>query len=265
MKYLTFVLGLVLVICISGCSNITGNNEASKEETGLATVIIPLPKNNNRAVGLTDAIAYTDFFEVAFKNVTTSNYYFANASIGDGFIEATIPEGSYDILLFAGDKGYYANYDPLLLATSYAQNITISLLGTNEINMTLATFDISIEVPQKVVIGEEYSINVIIDTKNPLIVYNGPGFFRIEGDEVENNEYAGNENVYTSTKTFTAPLTIGNVPVDYYDYITPFHTQALTTWFVAAAAHPNLGENFKKTIEFVEGASAKINIVWPNE
>jgi hypothetical protein len=264
-------LVMAFVVCFLGCQNSLNDNNDSKNEADLAKVKIFLPNAQNmRAVGINDTILNTDFFEAAFKNNNTSSYYFANASIGQGYIEATIPEGNYDVLLFAGDEGYYANYDPLLLASSYAQNVDITLTGPNVINMELATFDVDIIAPSKVAFGAEYSITVIIDTKNPLLVWMGGGWFG-PGPSASNNPdnninsggFTKEGNRYTYTRTLTAPIESGSIVVEYYDYVTPFHAQAITTWVPSIPSHPIFGSNYKKTIEFVAGADVQINLNWP--
>jgi hypothetical protein len=194
-----------------------------------------------------------------------SNYYFANASIEQIYIEATIPEGNYDILLFAGDKEYASNYDPLLLASSYAQNVDITLIGPNVINMELATFEVDIIAPSKVAFGTTYSITVTIDTRNPLLVWMGGGWFGPDPDAGINSGGFTNTawDIYTYTRTLTAPMEAGSININYADYFTPFHVGAITTWMITGHLHPVLGSKYNKTIEFVEGADVEINLNWP--
>jgi hypothetical protein len=136
--------------------------------------------------------------------------------------------------------------------------------------MELASFNVDIIAPEKVAFGVAYSITVVIDTKNPLLVWMGGGWFGPGPGASNNSEndiikggFTREVNRYTYTRTLTAPMEAGSILIEYYDYVTPFHVQAITTWVPSIPAHPTLGLNYKKTIEFVAGADVQININWP--
>jgi hypothetical protein len=273
MKKLMIYLFLAIILSLPGCSDLIGDGDVGLNVNwGTARVIIPLPNGNQaRSVGLSNVKTYTDYFEVVFRNNSTSTLYFATASLSDGYIEISIPDGNYDILLFGGDKDYYLNYSPLLLASSYAQNINITLDETNMVDMPLETFDVDITLPSKVIVGNNYSINIRIETKNPLInsfwngglmsdqYYNG-------GDvdvSIDNGDFTKNGNVYTFTKLFSAPLSPSNKQFNLFGYIKMFDSSQASTWSYGTTAHPNLGQNYSVSVSFVNGADVGLNIYWP--
>lgn len=269
-KGLVGCLCLGLVVLFNGCEGLAGM--LTKNDKGLANVIIALPKADSRSVGITATKTYTKYFEVAFKNKTNSQYFFANAMLPDGYIQATIPDGIYDILLFAGDKDYYSNYSPLLLATSYATDVNITLDGPNVVNMPLATFDFDLTVSSKVIFGNNYTINITVDTKNPLITtfLNGG----LQSDDyysggnvdipIDGSTYTKNGTVFSYSHTLTAPLSDGSKIFNFFGYIRMF-SQNGTSWSYGTTAHPSLGSNYKGTVSFVAGADVGINITWPDE
>ena len=274
MKKLSIIVALLLGIILVSCSNDLDSNGKEAGTSDLAKVIIPLPNHSSvtnnliaRGVGLEDVKIYTNFFEVLFEDKTSGDTFSANATIDKGYIEATIPPGNYDILLFAGDKDYFSNYDPLLLASSYSQDIMISLEETNTINLILATFDIDITAPSKVIVGSDYTLNINIDTKNPLINGFGSGGFASEiyygggplDHPIDGDSYLRDGNIFTYSVTFDAPLTTGTKSYDFHGSI----RIANSTWSYGTTAHPFFGNIFSKDIIFVEGSDVKINISWP--
>jgi hypothetical protein len=257
---------MAFLVCFLGCQNTFNGNGDSKNETDLAKVKIPLPNAGNaRSIGINDIISNTNFFEAAFKKNDISDYHFAEAFIEQGYIEAIIPEGNYDILLFAGHKDDPDGYASLL-ASSYAQNVDITLTGPNVINMELASFDVDIIVPSKVAFGTTYSITLTIDTKNPLLVWKGGGWFGLDlwsddnDTSIPNDGFTKEGNIYTYTMTLTAPMEAGSVNIFHFDYVSPFHVLPPTT-FTTRTPHQILESN--KTIEFVAGADVQINLNWP--
>jgi len=261
---LVVLIGILSVVSCDSPSNPGGTGQ----EGGLAKVIIPLPDvPNARAISLEDAKTHTNFFEVLFTNKVTNVVYSASASIEQGKIEAMILPGNYDILLFAGAKDYLATYVPLLLASSYAQDATIILEESNVVNLVLATFEIDLIAPAKVLTGEDYSLSIFINTKNPLIsnfssggfssdIYYSGGMIDIP---ISGDDYIKDGNIYTYSTDLSAPLTTGTKIFDFHGYI----WLSSSAWLYGTTAHPYFEQNFTKTIAFVEGADMAINISWP--
>jgi hypothetical protein len=277
------------LICIGllGCSNISGTPAFSTDDSsnsGLATVVIKLPQNNqtgSRAIGITNTKNYTDYFEVGFRNNTSGSHYYATASSTNGYVEATIPEGNYDILLFAGDKDYYLNYSPLLLASDFVRNVDITLIGPNVINMVLKTIDFELTIPEKAIVAELFPVVFTVDLKNPLISNINDAYIRYfgnggiirdtDGDGIVDidtadirlipDNFTTNELVYTYNTSLMAPLIPGIHNILFYGYTKLFKG---STWFYGNAFHPDLGQYYKKMIDFVEEADADIelNISW---
>jgi hypothetical protein len=270
MKQYFFPVSLLVLVFLScGVTNLPDVDTY----TNPAKVIIPLPtKSQARSVSINDVKSYTDSFEVFFRKTKDGgyDYYSASASYDEAVIEILIPVGIYDILLFAGAKdGIPDQYPSLLLASSYAQNVNITLENENIINLTLSTFECDLSVPSKVVINENFNVDVTINTNNPLIdtLKFNLGFqsIGVPNDDRLNVGYNNNVgNVYTYTQNFVAPSVVGNGSVSIWGAsFKPFSSSVLNTWKFATGGDPNLNHHFRKEIEFVEGADVSINISWP--
>jgi len=288
MKVLSQVFTLIVVGLLIGC-NIPTNEENHDglppvNSTDLVKVVIPLPINNNsRSVGLTEAKNNTNFFEVTFRKISAGIYvyYSAIATDDDDCIELQIPIGTYDILLFAGNKDVSFSPTPLLLASSFALNVNIVSTEKNIINMELNTIDININCPENVPIGDTFSISVEIDTKNPLIIIgssnstSGLGRLYI-GDDI-NGTFLGywrtdlTNNVLTfSPGTIASPLSVGTglLKLEFsimgmFENGVPFDYRG---WGIAQYHHPTLGQYYQKSINFFDGQvmpEVEINITWP--
>lgn len=272
----------VIILCLSSCQNILENYYTSLKTKELVKVTIPLPQSKeSRGFNINEVITYTDYFEVVFKNNSTSSFYTANATIEQGSIEITIPEGNYDVLLIAGDKDYYLNYSPILLASGYVQGKNITLIGPNIIDVVLTLVDFDISVPQKAMIVDDFSVNFVIDFHNPLITDISDSYLRYFGDGtiVADTDGDGIADVSTGDKRlipeniikngtsynysvlFKAPEIPGTFNVNYYGYI---HVPGGDVWSSGNWVHPAFGNYFFKTIEFVAGADVNMNISWPN-
>lgn len=272
---------IVFIICLSGCQNLAGNDDESSKNEGLAKVIIRLPQSGNRrGYSLADVMAYTDYFEVVFQNNTTSSFYLASATMAQGSIEVTIPEGNYDIVLFAGDRDYYSNYSPFLLASGFVQGQTITLIGPNVIDMALTLVDFNLSVPQKATIIDYFTVNFLVDFHNPLINDISDAYLRYCGDGTVFADTDGDgvvdvttgdkrlvpENIikvgtsYSYSVSFKAPDIPSTYDVIFYGYI---HLPGGTVWSSGNWVHPAFGSNFSKSIEFVAGADVTMNISWP--
>ena len=279
MKGSALVIFTIFFISLFGCSDFISDKnkeENSPENQNLARVVIPLPaKNHSRSLIATDVIEHTDLFEIVLKNNTTNVIYSKSATFDDGHIEIYVRDGNYDILLLAGDENYYLNYNPLLLASAYVQGVDITLEGTNQINMPLSIFQVGINAPNRVIFGDDFSIDVVVDTKNPLLNVNdffGGTYLRLpflfentnELDEkrdtkINVSEFTKNGNIYTYSLPLTAPSLSEIIVVGFYGYV----RSEENVWLYANFIHPDLGHHHSKTIEFVEGAEVKINITWP--
>ena len=268
MKKLSVIAILFIVFVLASCSgptNNAGNSEDDPENANLAKVVIPLPSvSNARAITLEDAKTHTNFFEVSFKNIVTDDVYYASATIEQGKIETIIPPGTYDILLFAGVRVIDINdvkwYH--LSASSYKEEVTISLEETNTVNLILALIDLEVTVPSKVVIDEEFLVTVYVDVKNPLInitdatIYYHPIGTIGPDEEIVHPVIIKNENTFTYSTSFHAPSTAANGRI-----IVKGHVQMNSMWYYTVIL-PATGE-IRNQISFVEGADVDINISWP--
>lgn len=263
--FLTIFFVFILVNCSISVGDLV-NDEKEPEITGMAKVFIPLPETSNaRAIILEDAKKYTDFFEVSFLNKITNTIFSASATIDEGYIEAIIPPGTYDILLFAGARmideadGEWMH----LLASSYAIDVVISLEETNIINLVLSLIDLDIVVPSKVIISKEFTVDITVNTKNPLIettyasMYYRPNSLTDQDEEYIDLEYVKDGNIYAYSVSLSAPPTAGIGSICIIG-----HVLLGSTWWYYSVSLPIYG-SIVKNISFVEGAYVNINITWP--
>jgi len=291
---LTFLATFALVFL--SCNNDTiensitrTSNENNQDQTGLAKVRIPLPQASNaRNISLEDAKTYTNFFEVIFRNKANNAYFFAKASINQGYIEASIPPGTYDILLLAGNnsgKTVVALNLYSLLASGYVLDAVIDVSKDNIINLTLDTIDIELIAPSKVLIGDDVDIKIIINTKNPLINNSSnTGFAADFIDYHSSNPYSGRigihfwfgtvggstgtsvgsfkNNVHTYSFLWTKNVFSNYSVFEYFFPVTSIDLRSSSRWIVADGGNANFGQNFRKIVNFVENADVQININW---
>ena len=167
---MTIVIGLAA----TACNQPTGTHQQQPEpqpDPNAAKVVIALPSApQGRSLGLDTVIEYTNYFQVFFRrtDVTPYTFHSASATIEQGVIEITVPAGTHDILLFAGHRRT-AGSNPLLLASSYMLDRQLVVGIVNEVEMQLATFDVSITAPDNVDSAENFPVTVDVYTANPLI------------------------------------------------------------------------------------------------
>jgi len=277
----------VTVSCEFGIiKNDSADNENEIDTTGLAKVRIPLPKTSSaRTVMPEDAKSYTNFFEIAFRNKEKNTYFSASASIEQGYIEATIPPGTYDVLLLAGNRHspfYLEENLLLLLASSYIQDVFISLEDINIINLPLKVLDVDIIAPKKAVIGDDVELLFIVDTKNPLINYSSISGFAVNlSVDIGFRFNNAGPGTISGAGNITVTHVSSNDCIHKYSYLwkpdnkwgyKSFKSFAfrgridlppsLSRWWFAFEDHPELGQYYTSTIDFVEGADVEINISW---
>jgi len=250
---------VLLVVGIISCSDsfdkISGSNDETEIPANFGRVVISLPKTgtqslpNNENVNLsvarniTTAIENTNYFEAIFyryKEDGTKYWesYRAEATLEKTSIELTVPIGTYDVLVLAGNRysstSYFSNYYdyeyvgntryyysyPILLGSGYKENQNIAA-GNNTVSITLLSVDYSITIPSTVQRATQYTVSVQFTLRNPLLwnrtssvkaeIYYGSNYM-VRGNNSEyDNIYGGytypalinNETAYT--KTFTAP------------------------------------------------------------
>jgi len=277
----------VTIFCLLGllisCSNSINDHNVlpPDDDISLARVIIPLPvSQGGRSVGLPSARYNTNFFEIEFRRIS-GGIFTATATDEDESIEMEIPVGTYDVLLFAGNRNISFSPTPLLLASSFVQNIDITLTGENIINLELNTIDVRISAPENVSLGETFSISVEIDTKNPLIYIGSSnmtsGLGRLNRGDSSTDMWLSfwreslHGNVHTFTVTgITSPLivTTGFVNLRFsilglFENAVPFD---YIGWGIAHYNHPTLGQYFQRPVNFILGQelpNVTINITWP--
>jgi len=284
MKRILSFFVFLAIFSIIGCSAIFDNTtnvppNQNLDDPNLAKVVIPLPEAPNaKAVGLPNTMSNTNYYHVAFRNDNNGSpiYHQATATASCGRIEISVPVGIYDILLLAGYQAE-SGKTPLLLASSYVLERSIILGNVNQINMTLATFDIDITAPSSVILAGQYNVEIEINTKNPLIdtprvgalanLYLGvtqyPINFKI--DSIENNVFK-----YINLQPLTAPIvpSTGSIKFDTSYYYRPFNNTHLNLWAYGNPNYPLFSPYFTKTINFIECQAmpeVEIIITWPTE
>ena len=181
----TLVFGLVLAV---GCNNSGDQTDDSPaQEDKEARVIFNLPNKNSRS--LDTAQADTNFYEVIlYKRAENGEGYAAHyngsAAADAGSITLYVTEGTYDILMLAG------NYTPseesssyqfdipasdrhdaewnfwdvlpahILLASGYVKGKPI-VVGQNTVDMSLNSIDCVVNIPSDLRIGQWYEGSIV--------------------------------------------------------------------------------------------------------
>jgi hypothetical protein len=198
----TLVFGLILAV---GCNNIGDQTDDSPaQEDKEARVIFNLPNKNSRSLGT--AQADTNFYEVIlYKRAENGEGYAAHyngsAAADAGSITLYVTEGTYDILMLAGnytpseESSYQFDILPsdrhpdggdggwdmggalpahILLASGYVKGKSI-VMGTNTVNMTLNSIDCVVNIPSDLRIGQRYEDSIVsltITLRNELLEEN---------------------------------------------------------------------------------------------
>jgi hypothetical protein len=230
------IIGLILfgLIFVFGCSNVTNVGEIEGAEGLLAKVIIPLPtsENGRSVVPLASTQSLTNLYEVFFKRTDTEtpNYYKASATSIENYVEIEVPVGTYNILIVAGYSSVgYGNY---LLVSAYSQN-EIIVLGENVVNMGLNPISYTLTSPASITIGEQFTVNVSIDTKNPLftltpnVIYTGSGMSSAYVDVSPDPSETTKSRIYT----VNAPVSSGNEIIYFFGGFAPFNVETLGYWY----------------------------------
>ncbi|MDR1400336.1 MAG: hypothetical protein LBJ41_10475, partial [Treponema sp.] len=202
--FLTGILGVTLVfgMLAVGCNNGSGQSGNPVEEGEEARVIFNLPSQNIRNIDT--AQADTNFYEVImYKRVENGEGYAAHyngsATASAGSITLYVTEGTYDILMLAGN--YAPSEEPssfqfevlpsdrhpdanvggwnsggdlpahILLASGYAKGKPIAM-GQNTVDLTLNSIDCTVNIPSDLRIGQRYEgsiVSLTIMFRNELI------------------------------------------------------------------------------------------------
>ena len=292
MRKIVSIIGIVaLILVLAGCDTATGGarlGDTGDAITGpvttypstneqLAKVIIPLPNDGAlRSIGLGDAKAATNFYEVTFKrtDVEPPVYFSATATTDAQQLEVNIPAGTYDAVLFCGVKpnnGYY----PLLLATSAVANTVIVLGPPTIITMNLILVDFAIQAPASVAIGDSITVTATAEL-NPFVCVQSlvMSVFNSTDSQIGSAIYAtevitGNTITY-SFAPFTAPLSPETVEIRLSTFGSPYTING-TLWCIAAGnSGTTYGGVFEpyytETITVGPGSGLPevgITIVWP--
>jgi hypothetical protein len=281
MKKIGIIAVLFLVLMLAGCpvgQSVPPNSPDSQDipvPPGFTKVRIPLPgASNARAVGLEGAKAHSNFFEVALRDSTTGNVAYANAPLSKGCIEVAIAPGVYDILLFAGDNSI--GDWPLLLATSHKQDVEIVLGQTNDISMTLVTFDVDfIALPSEVKVNEVFTAGFTVKPRNPLLAPDDSGalpnshlYITVDGDGYFVTEAGYGGGTYTYTESVSVKtLTGGTTAVIYFEgLLGMFDLWSWTgpVWYCMTPRHSELGGYYRKEVT-VARTGGNITIDWETD
>jgi hypothetical protein len=227
------------------------------EEPGVTKVRIPHPD------ALPDAQTDMNFFEVALRNRNTDTVTSVYASLFKGDIGVEIPPGTYDILLFAGNKHSPA-CTPLLLATSHAQNVNIVEGQTTEVSMpTLIPFAVVLtDILPKVEVNKAFPAGFTVKPGNPLIAPTGIFPHRdlrinIDGVTSDLAETGWEPNGEPETYTYTGSATISSPTggaksvVGFTGNIRMFDgtpESKTLVWAYTDFEHPILGGNYKREV-----------------
>jgi hypothetical protein len=289
MKKVGIIATLFLVLMLAGCQGPVDVEKPYKPgppSPGMAKALVQLPgASNARAVGLAGAQTYANFFEVALRDSDTGAVTFENADLKKGYIEVEIPPGTYDILLFAGNKTDTPAGTPLLLATSHAQNVEFIAGQIKDVRMTLVTFDVDLTAPSsKVKVNEKFTTGFTVKPRNPLIAPAEDGTLPFHGstisvDGVISNlvqtgwGYNAGTGIYTYTDksvSVTSPTGGEKAVIGFTGYIRMFDgtTESTTpVWCYADFKYPEpeLGGHFKKEVPVERNAGGNIIIEWEED
>jgi hypothetical protein len=286
MKKVTLGIGIlvsVLVFCLNltGCSNLL-NNDAL--DNSLAKVSIPLPKNQKRNIA--DAIENSNFFEAIFYRYKQDgtkylSSYNASASSADNSIELTIPIGTYDVLVLAGNKNSSVEY-LILLASGFAENQNI-IKGNNTIPITLLSVDYSLTIPSTVEVGSEFVVSLNFTLRNEFLwnrlwLISTSLYTESSGTNIVDNSlmgapfYSGSE----TSDTNVAPMTEAVESINGASYIhssssisSEQYVGSNNTWYFFNSSHPTFGNRISsQTITFIASDSiprVAVEIIWGNE
>jgi hypothetical protein len=245
-------------------------------------IMLPPPISGEaRSISLETARQITDFYQVTFKRTDTATpeYFSADASSSDSYIELRIPVGQYDILLFAGHSG---EDRPVLLVSAYKQEQDIILEGINIIILNLKLVEFDLVIPSLIEAGSVFEANLHINFHNPFIDYSSgstkfryitrlpsmvsPEVFSDETFLVENSSFNSLTGVYTFARLFEALDVDGN-GVIYADTskIKPFgYDNTPVEWALDGHWSPGISNNYRAFFDF-KIPEAQINILWPEE
>jgi len=280
---------LISVFAIASCNNNMLPGELNPDDIlpgEGAYVRIMLPSNASRGITLGYAQEYTDYFQVTFKRLDTETpeYFSADASTNDQYIEMRIPSGQYDILLLAGNKDLVSPRAPLLLASAYKQEQEILLEGVNTINLILKLVEFEINIPSLVDIngfnkgietGSTFEVIVNINFHNPLIDYSDGNILMSYWLMVENNiERETIDDPYFNPSTGVYAFSNSYVAVDYNEVfmlsasassIKPFEYDNASTWNVSDLQTAQFMDFFRTTDFWIVTPQVNINIQWCEE
>ncbi|MDR0411256.1 MAG: hypothetical protein LBH75_04695 [Treponema sp.] len=193
MKKKLFLMGILVSTAVFGMLVVGCNNDSqtSSNPTGdgeKAAVIFNLPDQNSRNIDT--AMADTNFYEVMLYKRAESgegytDHYNGSAAASAGSITLYVTEGTYDILMLAG------NYTPsedlpadfqlvipdapdihegwscgdalpvrILLASGYIKGKPI-VMGTNTVDMPLNSIDYTVNIPSDLRIGQRYNGSIV--------------------------------------------------------------------------------------------------------
>jgi hypothetical protein len=262
------------------CSNPVDSNNYDKDDNDLTTVRIMLPSNKEARIASSDAQSYTNYYEVIFRRLAgngTYSYFSENAASEDIYIEIEVAAGNYDILLLAGIHYNIGDGYNVLLASGYIENKIIISDEINVIDIILKTIDFNVELPEEVETGNDFDIDIEINTKNPLVsIY----FSRIDITSIDEpasfenilydlNTVLKDKTIYNYTCHALAPLSSGHGKVEVSFYYYPFHDRSY--WYIKPywndpdPNYPEINEQCLKPITFFVKSSLpkiQINILW---
>jgi formylglycine-generating enzyme required for sulfatase activity len=243
----------------------------------MAKALVRLPgASNARAVGFLDSERNTNFYEVALRDSATGTVFSENSDLEKGYIEVTVPPGTYDILLFAGDSRYTPD-SPLLLRTGHAKDVKFVAGEIKTVKMTLDTFDVDLTaLPSEVKVNQAFTAGFTVKPKNPLIATDNGEFpyrnsdISVDGDPYPLAQtgwaYDGVTKIYTYTDdsvSVKSPIGGAKAVIGITGNLGMFDGTTVSTtpvWTYADFEHPILGKYFRKEISVDRDAYGEIYI-----
>jgi len=284
-KFLAFlpVVSFALALLFLGCKNpsvpdglgVDPSNPNPPVPEGMARVIIPLPSSAPLArlgVPIKEAEQFADRYDVFFTNKSAGNVIEASAAKGKESIIVEIPEGTYDILLLAVESKRGGS--PLLLASSYVLNRSVSLATENKVEMTMASIHLEIAAPLKTPVLAEYDVGFTFNPQNPLLTSPNSINFSVNNAQHQGNQwetYPAKVGIqYGYDVTLEAPLNTGISEIVFSEASVTVKGSGNQDkrYRFADASHSELGKYFRTAIEFVKAGDfpeLEITIVYPTE
>lgn len=210
---ITDVIGLLLLVFFLGsCSSALQEAPVNKIDTHLGKVRVGISQEPGRVINSATAKALVvDYEVVVYNDSTVSSLILGNTA---SFVEFSLPAGSYKVLVLAGAESSYSSWR-MLVGSGVSSSVSVVDGKSTNVSVILnpAYCDVTLD-KSTIQQGDILTLTMTAQTGCSVVTMSGSGHWATFSG-VDKDLGLGGSGLVSSTTSFTAPQTLGDMKASY--------------------------------------------------